>query len=67
MTALLDAGFVDSFRYLYPDVTGAYSWSYMFNNARANNAGWRIIHFLFPSGWRNGLRTARFILAIGDG
>ena len=46
MTALLDAGFVDSFRYLYPDVTGAYSWwSYMFN-ARANNAGWRIDYFL---------------------
>ncbi len=43
---LLDAGFTDTFRYLYPDVTGAYSWwSYMFN-ARANNAGWRIDYFL---------------------
>lgn len=43
---LLDAGFTDSFRYLYPDTTGAYSWwSYMFN-ARANNAGWRIDYFL---------------------
>lgn len=43
---LLDAGFTDSFRYLYPDKTGAYSWwSYMFN-ARANNAGWRIDYFL---------------------
>jgi len=46
MTKLLSCGFVDSFRYLYPDVTGAYSWwSYMFN-ARANNAGWRIDYFL---------------------
>lgn len=46
MTELLNAGFVDSFRYLYPDVTGAYSWwSYMFN-ARANNAGWRIDYFI---------------------
>ena len=46
MTALLQAGFVDSFRFLYPEVTGAYSWwSYMFN-ARANNAGWRIDYFL---------------------
>ena len=43
---LLEAGFTDSFRYLHPDVTGAYSWwSYMFN-ARANNAGWRIDYFL---------------------
>lgn len=45
-TKLLDAGFIDTFRHLYPDVTGAYSWwSYMFN-ARANNAGWRIDYFL---------------------
>ena len=42
----LKAGFTDSFRYLYPDVTGAYSWwSYRFN-ARKNNAGWRIDYFL---------------------
>ena len=46
MTELLDAGFVDTFRCLYPDRTGAYSWwSYRFN-ARANNAGWRIDYFL---------------------
>ena len=45
-TRLLENGFVDSFRYLYPDKTGAYSWwSYMFN-ARANNAGWRIDYFV---------------------
>ena len=43
---LLDNGFIDTFRYLYPDVTGAYSWwSYMFN-ARQNNAGWRIDYFV---------------------
>ena len=43
---LLEAGFTDTFRYLHPDVTGAYTWwSYMFN-ARANNAGWRIDYFL---------------------
>ena len=46
MTELLEAGFVDTFRYLYPDRTGAYSWwSYRFN-ARANNAGWRIDYFI---------------------
>jgi len=43
---LLASGFTDSFRYLYPDATGKYSWwSYRFN-ARANNAGWRIDYFL---------------------
>ena len=43
---LLGAGFTDSFRHLYPDVTGAYTWwSYMFS-ARENNAGWRIDYFL---------------------
>ena len=46
MTALLSSGFVDSFRYLYPDATGMYSWwSYRFNS-RANNAGWRIDYFV---------------------
>lgn len=45
-TSLLENGFIDTFRYLYPDLTGAYSWwSYMFQ-ARKNNAGWRIDYFL---------------------
>ena len=43
---LLNSGFTDSFRKMYPDKEGAYTWwSYMFN-ARANNAGWRIDYFL---------------------
>ena len=43
---LLKSGFVDSFRYFYPEATGAYSWwSYRFN-ARKNNAGWRIDYFV---------------------
>lgn len=45
-TRLLENGFVDSFRYLYPDKTDAYSWwSYRFS-ARAKNAGWRIDYFV---------------------
>ena len=46
MTNLLNAGFVDSFRYLYPDKKDCYSWwSYMFH-AREKNAGWRIDYFI---------------------
>ncbi len=46
LTALLEAGFVDTFRHFYPDRTGAYSWwSYRFR-AREKNAGWRIDYFL---------------------
>ena len=44
--SLLNTGFTDTFRKIYPDKEGAYTWwSYMFN-ARANNAGWRIDYFL---------------------
>ena len=46
MTELLNSGFVDSFRYLYPDKTDKYTWwSYMFK-AREKNAGWRIDYFI---------------------
>lgn len=46
---LLNAGFTDTFRHLYPDLAHAYSWwSYRFN-ARANNSGWRIDYFLVSS------------------
>ena len=46
MTNLLSSGFADSFRALYPEKTGAYTWwSYRFN-ARRNNAGWRIDYFI---------------------
>ena len=55
---LLDSGFTDTFRYLYPDKTGAYSWwSYMFN-ARANNAGWRIDYFLVSDRLRERIQSA---------
>lgn len=47
MTVLLKEGFVDTFRHLYPDLTGAYTfWAY-FNNARARNTGWRLDYFIF--------------------
>lgn len=46
MTELLAAGFIDSFRYFYPDVTGAYSWWSYIGGARLRNAGWRIDYFI---------------------
>ncbi len=45
-TQLLEAGFTDTFRYLYPELEGAYSWWSYRGNARANNTGWRIDYFL---------------------
>lgn len=49
MTALLDSGFTDTFRYFYPDMQGIYSWwSYRFK-AREKNAGWRIDYFITSS------------------
>ena len=46
MAELLDSGFTDTFRYLYPDKTGIYTWWSFIGNARANNTGWRIDYFL---------------------
>ncbi len=55
---LLDNGFIDTFRYFYPDKTGAYTWwSYMFN-ARANNAGWRIDYFCVSEALKDKLQDA---------
>ena len=49
MTALLNSGFTDTFRYFYPDMQGIYSWwSYRFK-AREKNAGWRIDYFITSS------------------
>ncbi|MBR5273438.1 MAG: exodeoxyribonuclease III [Clostridia bacterium] len=57
-TELLEAGFTDTFRYLYPDKTDAYSWwSYMFN-ARAKNVGWRIDYFVVSKSIENNIVEA---------
>ena len=58
MTRLLNAGFVDTFRALHPDETGAYSWwSYRFH-ARENNAGWRIDYFIVSESLSEHVREA---------
>lgn len=59
MTTLLDSGFTDSYRFLYPDETGVYSWwSYRFN-ARKNNAGWRIDYFIVSDRIKNQITSAK--------
>lgn len=64
MTQLQDAGFIDSFRYFYPDVTGVYSWwSYRFN-ARKNNAGWRIDYFLVSEKLKERMQDASILTDI---
>lgn len=61
---LLDAGFIDTFRYLHPDEEGAYSWwSYRFN-ARAKNAGWRIDYFLVSERLRGEIKAAYILPEI---
>lgn len=58
-TELLDSGFTDTFRHLYPEKEGAYSWwSYRFN-ARSRNVGWRIDYFLVSDILADAIKEAR--------
>ena len=57
-TKVLESGYVDSFRYLYPDRKDAYSWwSYMFH-AREKNAGWRIDYFVVSEKLKDRIKEA---------
>ena len=61
MTELLSAGFTDTFRHFYPELTGAYSWwSYRFK-AREKNAGWRIDYFLVSNRPIGRVKAARIL------
>ncbi len=58
-TKMLSHGFIDTFRYLYPDLEGAYSWwSYRYG-ARARNAGWRIDYFCVSPKLADALQDAK--------
>jgi exodeoxyribonuclease-3 len=58
-TEVLESGFVDSFRYFYPDLEGVYSWwSYRFS-ARAKNAGWRIDYFVVSEKLKEKMKDAK--------
>lgn len=64
MTELLAAGFVDTFRYLYPEAAGAYSWwSYMYH-ARENNAGWRIDYFIVSDRLQDKIKRAEILTTV---
>ncbi|MBO6260805.1 MAG: exodeoxyribonuclease III [Lachnospiraceae bacterium] len=56
---VLAAGFVDSFRYLYPDTTGAYSWWSYRMKARERNAGWRIDYFVVSEKLKSAIKEAK--------
>lgn len=63
-TKILESGFIDTFRYFYPDLEGAYSWwSYRFN-ARARNAGWRIDYFCVSPELKGSLRHAGILSQV---
>ena len=58
-TKVLENGFIDTFRYFYPDVTDAYSWWSYMANARAKNVGWRIDYFVVSEGMKDRLVDAK--------
>ena len=63
-TELLEAGFVDTFRYFYPDLENIYSWwSYRFS-ARAKNAGWRIDYFVVSESLKDRLVDAKILTEV---
>ena len=64
MTELLAAGFTDSFRYLHPDVTGAYSWWSMRFKARERNAGWRIDYYVVSERLKDALQDAKSTVTL---
>ncbi len=57
-TQLLDSGFVDTYRYLYPDAEDAYTWWSYFAKARERNIGWRIDYFVVSEALKNSIREA---------
>ena len=59
MTELLEAGFTDSFRYLYPDKENAYSWWSYMGRAREKNVGWRIDYFIVSKSIETKIKEAK--------
>ena len=58
MTELLNAGFIDTFRYLYPDKTDCYTWWSYMRKAREKNVGWRIDYFIVSDSIKDKIKEA---------
>ncbi len=61
---LLNCGFIDTFRYFYPDKTEAYSWWSMRTRARERNVGWRIDYFILSKSMLPSLRSASILAGV---
>lgn len=61
MSKLLDSGFIDTFRYFYPDKEGAYTWWSYLRKARDRNAGWRIDYFIVSEALKDRLESAAIL------
>ncbi|WP_028399603.1 exodeoxyribonuclease III [Ectobacillus panaciterrae] len=59
MTKLLESGFIDAFRYLYPNREDAYTWWSYMNKVRERNIGWRIDYFIISERIKNSLKDAQ--------
>lgn len=63
-TKLLESGFTDSFRYLYPDKIGAYTWWSYIGKARTRNVGWRIDYFLVSNNIRQNIMNSKIFSGV---
>lgn len=59
LTELIEVGFIDSFRYFYPDTEDAYTWWSYIRKARESNTGWRIDYFLVSERYKEHLKDAK--------
>lgn len=64
MTELLDSGFIDTFRYLYPDKEEAYTWWSYMRQAREKNIGWRIDYFIVSGSLKEKIKEAKIYDSI---
>ena len=64
MTELLQSGFIDTFRYLYPDKENAYSWWSYMGHAREKNVGWRIDYFIVSKDIETKIKEAKIYSEI---
>ena len=58
MTELLEAGFIDTFRYLYPNEEDKYTWWSYMAKSRERNIGWRIDYFIVSESLKKGIKEA---------